>query len=106
MISQLETRLPRFRNRLHSVLVRFGTEQFGRFLLYAPSPAKLLLFVNSLQTATLMSRVSSAIEHSWLVTGLVTVNGNRGGVAHYTLRVVGINHKVRSPRTSRFLTPL
>jgi hypothetical protein len=58
--------------------------------LYAPSPAKLLLFVNSLQTATLMSRVSNAIENSWLVTGLVTVNGNRGGDASYSLGVGGI----------------
>ena len=47
-------------------------------LVHAES-GKLLLFVNSLRTATLVSRVSSAIENSWLVTDLVTVNGNMGG---------------------------
>ena len=50
-----------------------------RFLFCSAESGRLLLFVNSLPTATLVSRVSSAIEISSLVTGLVTVNGTRGG---------------------------
>jgi hypothetical protein len=80
------------------MLVRVQTEQSARFLFCSAQSGRLLLFVNS-STATLMSRVSSAIENSWLVTGLVTVNGNRGGDASYSLGVGGIIRRLRYPQS-------
>jgi hypothetical protein len=55
------------------VLVRFQTEHSARFLFRSAESDRSLLFVNSLPTATLVSRVSSAVEISSLVTGF----GNR-----------------------------
>ena len=46
------------------------------FLTGSSGTEKALLFANS-QDPNLASRASSAIMISWLVTGLVTVNGNR-----------------------------
>ncbi len=74
-----QNRLPRFRNRLHSVLVRFGTEQFGRFLLYVPSPADYYSLLIPFGLRLLCPESQVQLRISCLVTGLVTVNGNRGG---------------------------
>src|SRR2546427_8460677 len=73
----ISNRLPRFRIEACSALVLFQMELFGDFSSGGAGRKIRLLFVNSLAKSFSVSRAPCATDISWLVTGLVTVNGNR-----------------------------
>src|SRR5439155_17171634 len=73
----ISNRMPRFRIRAYSAVVLFQMERVWGFSSGRAGWKIGLLFVNSLAEMSFVSRAPSAVDVSWLLTDLVTVNGNR-----------------------------